>query len=44
MSPAPWSCTSWTALCPVGAYLSFDIKRLIDLDTSFAMGRNQLPA
>jgi muconolactone delta-isomerase len=33
-----------TALCPVGAYLSFDIKPLIDLDTSFAMGRERLPA
>jgi muconolactone delta-isomerase len=33
-----------TALCPIGAYLSFDIKPLIDLDTSFAMGRHQLPA
>jgi muconolactone delta-isomerase len=33
-----------TALCPIGAYLSFDIKPLIDLDTSFAMGRRQLPA
>jgi hypothetical protein len=33
-----------TALCPIGTYLSFDIKPLIDLDTSFAMGRNQLPA
>jgi muconolactone delta-isomerase len=33
-----------TALCPIGAYLSFDIKPLIDLDTSLAMGRHQLPA
>jgi muconolactone delta-isomerase len=33
-----------TALCPIGAYLSFDIKPLIDLDTSFAMGRHPLPA
>jgi muconolactone delta-isomerase len=33
-----------TALCPIGAYLSFDIKPLIDLDTSFAMGRDQLLA
>jgi muconolactone delta-isomerase len=33
-----------TALCPIGAYLSFDIKPLIDLDTSLAMGRGQLPA
>ena len=33
-----------TACAPSGAYLSFDIKPLIDLDTSFAMGRNQLPA
>jgi muconolactone delta-isomerase len=33
-----------TALCPIGAYLSFDIKPLIDLDSSFAMGRDRLPA
>jgi muconolactone delta-isomerase len=33
-----------TALCPIGAYLSFDIKPLIDLDISFAMGRHRLPA
>jgi muconolactone delta-isomerase len=33
-----------TALCPIGAYLSFDIKPLIDLDTGFAMGRDRLPA
>jgi muconolactone delta-isomerase len=33
-----------TALCPIGAYLSFDIKPLIDLDTSFAMARDRLPA
>ena len=32
-----------TALCPIGAYLSFDIKPLIDLDTSFAMALDQLP-
>ncbi len=32
-----------TALCPIGAYLSFDIKPLIDLDTSFPMGRDRLP-
>ena len=30
--------------CPIGAYLSFDIKPLIDLDISFAMGRDRLPA
>ena len=33
-----------TALGPIGAYLSFDIKPLIDLDTSFAMGRDRLLA
>jgi hypothetical protein len=32
-----------TALCPIGAYLSFDIKPLIELDTSFAMALDQLP-
>jgi len=30
--------------CPIGAYLSFDIKPLIRLDISFAMGRGRLPA
>jgi hypothetical protein len=33
----------YTALCPIGNYLSFDIKPLIDLDTSFSMGREHLP-
>lgn len=33
-----------TALCPIGAYLSFDIKPLIDLESSLAMGREHLPA
>jgi hypothetical protein len=33
-----------TALCPIGSYLSFEIRPLIYLDTSFAMGRYQLPA
>lgn len=32
------------ALCPIGSYLSFDIKPLIDLDRSFSMGREHLPA
>jgi muconolactone delta-isomerase len=32
----------YTALCPVGSYLSFDIKPLIELETSFAMGREHL--
>ncbi len=32
-----------TPLCPVGAYLSFDFKPLIDLDASLGMGRDQLP-
>lgn len=32
-----------TALCPVGAYLSFDIKPLIELDASLGMGREHLP-
>jgi muconolactone delta-isomerase len=31
-----------TALCPIGGYLSFDIKPLIELDTSLAMGREHL--
>jgi hypothetical protein len=29
--------------CAIGAYLSFDIKPLIHLDISFAMGRGRLP-
>jgi muconolactone delta-isomerase len=33
-----------TALCPIGAYLSFDIKPLIDLHTSFSMAHEHLPA
>lgn len=33
----------YTALCPIGAYLSFDIKPLIELDASFSMGREHLP-
>jgi len=32
-----------TALSPVGAYLSFDIKPLIELDKSLGMGRARLP-
>ena len=32
-----------TALSPIGAYLSFDIKPLIELDESLAMGRARLP-
>jgi hypothetical protein len=31
-----------TALSPIGAYLSFDIWPLIDLETTFAMGRARL--
>jgi muconolactone delta-isomerase len=34
----------YTALCPIGCYMSFDIKPLIDLDATFAMGRDHLPA
>jgi hypothetical protein len=34
----------YTALGPIGCYLSFDIRPLIDLDTSFSMGREHLPA
>jgi len=33
-----------TSRASSGAYLSFDIKPLIDLDISFAMGRDRLPA
>jgi hypothetical protein len=33
-----------TALSPIGHLMSFDIKPLIELDTSFAMGRDRLPA
>jgi muconolactone delta-isomerase len=33
-----------TALSPVGAYLSFDIKPLLDLSSSLAMARDRLPA
>jgi muconolactone delta-isomerase len=33
-----------TAQGPIGAYLSFDIRPLIDLDASFAMAREHLPA
>ena len=33
-----------TALSPIGRLMSFDIKPLIELDTSFAMGRDHLPA
>jgi muconolactone delta-isomerase len=33
----------YTALCPIGSYLSFDIKPLIELDTSFSMARDHLP-
>ena len=33
----------YTALCPIGSYLSFDIKPLIELDTSFSMAREHLP-
>jgi len=33
-----------TSRASSGAYLSFDIKPLIDLDISFAMGRGRLPA
>ena len=33
----------YTALCPIGNYLSFDIKPLIELDTSFSMAREHLP-
>ena len=32
----------YTALCPIGCYLSFDIKPLIDLDTSLSMAREHL--
>jgi hypothetical protein len=32
-----------TALSPIGAYLSFDIKPLIDLDASFSMAEERLP-
>jgi muconolactone delta-isomerase len=32
----------YTALCPIGSYLSFEIKPLIDLETSFSMGREHL--
>lgn len=32
-----------TALSPIGAYLSFDIKPLIELDKSLGMGRARLP-
>lgn len=32
----------YTALCPIGSYLSFDIKPVTDLDASFAMGRAHL--
>jgi muconolactone delta-isomerase len=31
-----------TALCPIGCYLTFDIKPLIELESSFAMGREHL--
>lgn len=33
-----------TALGPIGAYLSFDIRPLINLDASFSMAREHLPA
>jgi muconolactone delta-isomerase len=33
----------YTALCPIGNYLSFDIKPLIELDTSFSIAREHLP-
>jgi muconolactone delta-isomerase len=33
-----------TALCPIGNYMSFEIKPLIELDASFAMGREHLRA
>ena len=33
-----------TALSPIGSYMSFDIRPLIDLDVTFAMGRDHLPA
>lgn len=33
-----------TALGPIGAYMSFNIKPLIELDASFTMGRKRLPA
>jgi muconolactone delta-isomerase len=33
----------YTALGPIGSYLSFDIKPLIELDTSFSMAREHLP-
>ena len=32
-----------TALSPIGAYLAFDVKPLIELDKSLAMGRARLP-
>jgi muconolactone delta-isomerase len=32
-----------TALCPIGAYLSFDIRPLIELGASLTMGREHLP-
>lgn len=31
-----------TALSPVGAYLSFDIKPLVELDASLSMGREHM--
>ena len=34
----------YTALCPIGNYMTFDIKPLIDLNTSLTMGREHLPA
>jgi hypothetical protein len=32
-----------SALCPICCYLAFEIKPLIELDSSFAMGRERLP-
>jgi muconolactone delta-isomerase len=34
----------YTLLCPIGNYMTFDIKPLIDLGTSFEMGRDHLQA
>ena len=33
-----------TALCPIGNYMAFNITPLIELDSSFTMGREHLPS